>query len=288
MSPSPCSTDGAIRMDDQAQFHPRRYLLGLARTIPGGGSAIYEGVRALDLTVGEPVSVKTTAGTVQADDVIIATHWPFHDQPGRYFMRMFQSVSYVLGVVLDKPFPDGMFIGAEEPTRSLRSQPMADGELVLVSGEEHRAGQGGDTRRYYRTLERFIEAVYPMREVRYRWMTQDTITVDGVPYIGQLARETPHVYVATGFKKWGMTHGTVAGRILADLITGRPNPWAEVFDPGRFKPTAAAKEFVAQGANVSIPDRHGPGPLQEPPPGPPPPGGWGGPDRQRPEDRRIP
>lgn len=250
--PLPLHTEGAIRMDDQAQFHPRKYLLGLAQTIPGGGSAIFEGVRALDLTEGEPVSVKTTAGTVQADDVIIATHWPFHNQPGRYYTGMYQSVSYVLGVVLGTPFPDGMFIGAEEPTRSLRSQPMADGELVLISGEEHRAGQGGDTRQYYRALEWFVEAVYPGSEVRYRWMTQDNITVDNVPYIGQLAHDTPHVYVATGFKKWGMTHGTVAGRILADLVTGRPNPWAEVFDPLRFKPTASAKEFVAQGANVAI------------------------------------
>lgn len=195
--------------------------------------------------------MKTTAGTIRADDVIIATHWPFHDYPGRYYTRMYQSVSYVLGVVLDTPFPDGMFISAEEPIRSLRSHPMADGELVLVSGEEHRAGQGGDTRKYYQALERFVEALYPASEVRYRWMTQDTITVDSVPYIGQLAHETPHVYVATGFKKWGMTHGTVAGRILADMISGGLNPWTTVFDPARFKPTASAKEFVTQGANVA-------------------------------------
>jgi Rieske Fe-S protein len=144
-----------------------------------------------------------------------------------------------------------MFISAEEPTRLLRSQPMADSELVLVAGEAHRAGQGGDTRRYYRALERFVEALYPVLEIRYRWMTQDTITVDDVPYIGQLVKETPLVYVATGFKKWGMTHGTAAGRILTDLITGQPNPWTEVFDTHRFKPTAATREFVAPWANVT-------------------------------------
>ncbi|MEN6519159.1 MAG: FAD-dependent oxidoreductase [Methanospirillum sp.] len=249
--PLPLHTEGAIVMDGQAQFHPRKYLLGLAKTIPGDGSAIYEGARALSLTEGEPISVKTTAGTVQADDVVITTHWPFDDKPGAYYTRMHQSVSYVLGVVLGAPFPDGMFIGAEEPSISFRSQPMADDELVLVTGQEHRAGQGGDTRKYYQALEQSVKAAYPAAEVRYRWMTLDNITVDHVPYIGQLAHETPHVYVATGFKKWGMTHGTVAGLILTDLIVGQANPWAEVFDPARFKPTAAAGAFVAQGANVA-------------------------------------
>jgi glycine/D-amino acid oxidase-like deaminating enzyme/nitrite reductase/ring-hydroxylating ferredoxin subunit len=250
--PLPLHTEGAIVMEDQAQFHPRKYLLGLAKTIPGDGSAIFEGARALALKEGAPISVKTTAGTVQADDAVITTHWPFHDKPGAYYTRMHQSVSYVLGVVLAEPFPDGMFISVGDPDRSLRSQPLeGGGELVLLTGEEHRAGQGGDTRQYYLNLERFIREIYDVREIRYRWMTQDNITVDHVPYIGQLAKETPHVWVATGVKKWGMTHSAVAGRILTDLITGRANPWAEVFDPGRFKPTAAIGEFVAQGANVA-------------------------------------
>ena len=249
--PLPIHGEGAVRFDDQAQFHPRSYLLGLAKTIPGGGSAIFERTRALDITEGEPISVRTTTGTVHADDVVMASHFPFHDRPGMYFARMHQSTSYVLGVTLGEQFPDGMFINVEEPTRSLRSQPTADGELVLVSGEGHRAGQGGDTRHRYRALQRFAEALYHLREVRYRWMTQDTVTVDNVPYIGRLARETPHLWVATGFKKWGMTHGTVAGRLLSDLILERENPWEEVFDPGRFRPTASAGEIFSQQANVA-------------------------------------
>jgi glycine/D-amino acid oxidase-like deaminating enzyme len=169
--PLPLHSDGAIRMDNQAQFHPRKYLLGLAKTIPGGGSAIYEETRALDITEGEPVSVRTTSGTVHADDVIIATHWPFWDRPNALFTRMYPSASYVLGVALAEPLADGMFISVEAPTRSLRSQPDGDAELVLVSGEGHKAGQGGDTRRHYRALQRFVEAIYTLREVRYRWMT---------------------------------------------------------------------------------------------------------------------
>ena len=249
--PLPLHSDGAIRMDNQAQFHPRKYLLGLAKTIPGGGSAIYEGTRALDITEGEPVAVKTTTGTVHADDVIVATHWPFYDKPNKLFTRMHPSASYVLGVELEQPFADGMFISAETPTRSLRSQPDGESELVLVSGEGHKVGRGGDTRRHYRALQRFVEALYTVREVRYRWMTQDNVTVDHVPYIGRMGAEDSHLYVATGFKKWGMTHGTVAGRLLSDLILGRSNPWGEVFDPGRRAITASATEFVGQQANVA-------------------------------------
>jgi glycine/D-amino acid oxidase-like deaminating enzyme/nitrite reductase/ring-hydroxylating ferredoxin subunit len=249
--PLPLHSEGAVLMEDQAQFHPRRYLLGLARTIPGGGSAVYEQTRALEITGGEPVSVKTTTGTVHADDVIIATHWPFYDKPNMLYTRMYPSVSYVLGVSLGEPFADGMFISAETPTRSLRSQSTDDGELVLVTGESHRAGQGGDTRRHYRALQRFIEALYTVREVRYRWMTQDNITVDHVPYIGRMGSEDSHLYVATGFKKWGMTHGTVAGILLSEMILGRPPRWADVFDPGRKTIKASAPEFVTQGANVA-------------------------------------
>lgn len=250
--PLPLHSDGAIRMDNQAQFHPRKYLLGLAKTIPGGGSAIYERTRALDITEGESVSVKTTTGTIHADDVIIATHWPFYDRPNQLFSRMYPSASYVLGVTLDAPFPDGMFISAETPTRSLRSQPDGEGELVLVSGEGHKVGQGGDTRRHYRALQRFIEALYTVREVRYHWMTQDNITVDQVPYIGRMGAETSHLYVATGFEKWGMTHGTVAGRLLSEMILGKPPRWANVFDPGRKAIQASAAEFVSQQANVAV------------------------------------
>lgn len=249
--PLPLHSEGAIRMENQAQFHPRKYLLGLARTIPGEGSAIYERTRALDITEGEPVSVKTTTGTVHADEVIVATHWPFWDKPNMLFSRMYPSASYVLGVTLEQPLPDGMFISAETPTRSLRSQPDAEGELVLVSGEGHKVGQGGDTRRHYRALERFVEALYTVREVRYRWMTQDNITVDHVPYIGRMGAETSHIYVATGFKKWGMTHGTVAGRLLSEMILGKAPRWAEVFDPGRKAIQASAGEFVSQQANVA-------------------------------------
>ncbi|RPJ52369.1 MAG: FAD-dependent oxidoreductase [Methanobacteriota archaeon] len=249
--PLPFTTAGAVRFDNQAQFHPRKYLCALARDIPGDGSAIYEETRAMQIKEGEPVVVETDRGPLKARDVIIATHFPFYDHPGLYFARMHPSRSYALGIRISEPFPEGMFINAEGPARSLRSQPTGGGELVIVGGDGHKTGQGGPTTLHYKHLEEFARSVFDVSSIDYRWSTQDNITVDGVPYIGRLTNDRHHVYVATGFGKWGMTGGTAAATILTDLILERRNPYAEVFDPSRFKPVASAKDFVLQNVNVA-------------------------------------
>ncbi|MDN7023324.1 FAD-dependent oxidoreductase [Methanoculleus sp. FWC-SCC1] len=249
--PLPTETFGAVRFDGQAEFHPRKYLLGLAERIHGGGSYIFERTRALDVKEGEPCRVATENGSVTADDVVLATHYPFHDGPGFYYLRTYPSRSYVLGVQIDEAFPDGMFINAESPTHSLRTHSGEGGEFLLVTGAEHRTGQGGDTREHYRALDAYIRSVYTVRSVAYHWSTQDYISVDRVPYIGPVAPGHDHLFVATGFGKWGMTNGTAAGMILADLIQKRSSPWADVFAPSRFKPLTSAKEFVAHGIDVA-------------------------------------
>ncbi|HZD44096.1 MAG TPA: FAD-dependent oxidoreductase, partial [Methanomicrobiales archaeon] len=231
--PLPFETKGAAMMRDQAQFHPRKYLCALAREIPGDGSAIFEGTRALEIVDGEPLTVKTEHGTVQATDVIQATHFPFNDKPGKYSARLYQSRSYVLAVRIKEVFPNGMFINASKPTRSLRFQPADGDQVVLVVGDEHRTGHGGSTVEHYRHLEEWARSIYTVKSIDYRWSTQDTMSLDDVPYIGRLAEETPHQYVGTGFYKWGMTNGTAAAMILSDMILGKENPWKEVFDPAR-------------------------------------------------------
>ncbi|MDV2482494.1 FAD-dependent oxidoreductase [Methanoculleus sp. Wushi-C6] len=251
--PLPGRTYGAVRFTDQAQFHPVKYLLSLASLIPGDGSRIYENTRAVEVRdeKGALCEVRTENGTVTARSVVLATHYPFYDSPGFYYARMEPSYSYVLGVRLDEPFPDGMFINAESPAHSWRSQPAGDGELVLVGGMEHRTGEDVDTREHYRALERYARTIYPLRSVDYRWSTEDYITNDGVPYIGPLADGHENVYIATGFRKWGMTNGTVAGLIITDMIRGRENPWSEVYAPGRFKPVASARRFLVHNIEVA-------------------------------------
>ena len=254
----PGRTYGAVRFVDQAQFHPLKYLQRLASFIPGDGSYIFEKTRALEVQDGGGrCAVRTEHGVVTSRAAVLATHYPFYDGPGFYYARMEPSRSYVLGIRTGEPFPDGIFINAEGPAHSWRSQPAEGGELVLVGGMEHRTGENVDTREHYRALEAYARSVYPAISVDYRWSAQDYITIDGVPYIGPLAAGHENVYIATGFRKWGMTNGTAAGMILADLIQDRANPWTEVFDPSRFReqpefPDRVRKRLAAAGETIEV------------------------------------
>ncbi|WP_305066684.1 FAD-dependent oxidoreductase [Methanoculleus sp.] len=256
--PLPGRTYGAVVVENQAQFHPRSYLLLLAGHLPGEGSYVFETTRALDIEEqAGGVAVKTDRGTLSSDYAVLATHYPIYDRSGAYFARMQPSRSYALGVRIEEPFPDGIFINAAGPVHSWRSQPAGDGELVIVTGAAHGTGQAADTRAHYRSLEEYARSVYPARSVDYHWSAQDYITADRVPYIGRLAAGHDRVFVATGFGKWGMAAGTAAGMILTDLIRGRTNPWAEVFDPSRFReqpefPDRVRKQLEAAGGRIEV------------------------------------
>ncbi|WP_292492454.1 FAD-dependent oxidoreductase [Methanoculleus sp. 10] len=258
----PGETHGAVVLENQAQFHPRNYLLLLAGHLPGEGSYIFEMTRAVDIKEQDGgVTVRTDRGSLHSGYAVLATHYPIYDIPGAYFARMRPSRSYALALRTDEPFPDGIFINAAGPVHSWRSQPAGGGEIAIVTGAAHDTGKVTDTRAHYRSLEAYARSVYPVRAVDYRWSAQDYITADGVPYIGPLAPGHDRVFVATGFGKWGMTNGTAAGMILADLIRGRTNPWAEVFDPARFggesAPPAGVREALrsAGGTVVAGADR---------------------------------
>ena len=247
----PFRVRAAVRFDEQAQFHPRKYLLALAATIPGGGSHVFEGTRAFDIEEeGGACVVKTGGGTVRAKSVVVATHFPYYD-PNIYFAAMYPTRSYVLGCRLNGPAPQGMYVSTGTPHNSIRNNPYDGGEIVMLGGEHHKTGQGGDTRERYQRLEEWARANFDVRSVEFRWSTQDNNTVDGVPYIGRLSSGSERVYVATGFRGWGMTNSHVAALLLTDMIRGRDNPWAEVFDPSRFKPVTSARDFLRENMNVA-------------------------------------
>ena len=246
----PWPVRAAVRFDEQAQFHPRRYCLALARLVEGDGSRVYEQTRALDVGDGSPCVVKTERHEVRAAYVVLATHLPFLDR-GAFFAKCHPEREYVIGVALDQPVPRGMYISVEQPTRSVRQHPFDGGELLILSGDSHKTGQDDDTERHYAALEEFARERFSVRSVDYRWSTQDHMPVDQVPYIGKLRRRSDRLYVATGFKKWGMTSGTVAGVLISDQIVGRENPWIALFDPNRVKPLASGKEFVKENVNVA-------------------------------------
>jgi glycine/D-amino acid oxidase-like deaminating enzyme/nitrite reductase/ring-hydroxylating ferredoxin subunit len=242
--PLPVPNRGAMVFANQARFHPRKYLLALAGMIDDQSNYILENCRALDIKEGEPCIIITNKGELQAKDVVLATHYPFYDGGGMYFARMYQHRSYIVGVRLDEPFPDGMYINAEEGGGSFRSNPTTDGEIVLVSYGGHRTGQADDHIKYYEKLQDFVQEIYKNPKIEYRWSTQDNITLDGVPYIVRITKDSGHVYVGTGFGKWGMSHGTVAGLMISRMILGQTVPWAELYNPTRFKPIASAKELA--------------------------------------------
>jgi glycine/D-amino acid oxidase-like deaminating enzyme/nitrite reductase/ring-hydroxylating ferredoxin subunit len=247
----PFETYGAIRFGHQAQFHPAKYLRALAEEVHRDGCHIFEKTRALKIEGDNPITIITDRGTVNAQKVIQATHFPIHDKPGLFFQRLHQSRSYVLGVRLRDPFPEGMFINAEEPVRSLRSQTTNGEELVLVTGDGHRTGEEEHESSHYQNLEKWIRSVYSVNSIDYRWSTQDTISIDHIPYIGRLTSGNENSYLATGFKKWGMTTGTVAAMIITDMILGKSNPWEEVYDPSRFKPVESAKTLLSQAIEAT-------------------------------------
>lgn len=255
--PLPFKIKSAMKFENQAQFHPRKYLLALSKELPNNGSYIFENTRVVDIDkseeANERIVIKTENGRkIYAAKVIIASHFPCYDGKGLYFTRMYQEKSYVLAVKIKEKFSDGMFISAEDPGRSLRSQIDNHEEILLIGGEHHKTGHDNDTLKHYNNLLKFATANYNVENVLYRWSTQDCMTMDGVPYIGHLTSKTNNIYVATGFQKWGMTSSTVSALIIRDLIVKGESPWYDVYNPSRTTIGASAGEFIAQNADVAV------------------------------------
>jgi glycine/D-amino acid oxidase-like deaminating enzyme/nitrite reductase/ring-hydroxylating ferredoxin subunit len=246
-TPLPYAVGAAVRFGHQAEFHPRRYLLGLAGELK---CQIFEQSRAVALSHGDRCVVRTLNGQVIADRVVVATHYPFLDR-ALAFPRVYAQRSYAICVRIAGPPPDGMFISTEGPTRSLRSVPLAGEELLLVGGEGHKVGTGGDTQRRYERLEDFAREHFEVLSVENRYSTQDGVTADGLPYVGKLNHLSGRAFMATGFAKWGITNGTAAAMILRDLALGRDNPWSSTFDPNRLTLRASARKLVAENAQVA-------------------------------------
>jgi glycine/D-amino acid oxidase-like deaminating enzyme/nitrite reductase/ring-hydroxylating ferredoxin subunit len=233
-TPLPYEVAAAVRLPDQAQFHPRKYLLALAESIPGDGSHLFEQSRVQTVKHGEPCEVISDGGLVRARDVVVATHLPILDR-GLFFAKAYPHRSYAIAAPIDSgEAPDGMFINAGTPTRSVRTLRDGDRLFLNVGGNGHKVSGEDATPERYAQLEDFLRKHWSSAgEPEYRWSTQDYMPHDQVPYIGRLHRGADHLYTATGFNKWGMTNGTVAAMIISDAILGRANAWADLFDAKR-------------------------------------------------------
>ncbi|MFT9848377.1 FAD-dependent oxidoreductase [Aneurinibacillus sp. REN35] len=248
----PYKIRAAIVMKNQAQFHPLAYLTHLVQGIIDAGGTIYENTTAVDIEEGEQTKVITRNGrTVTCNYVLSCSHFPFHDGMGFYFARLHAERSYVLAVKTEKEFPGGMYLSAEEPKRSLRYVTIHGDKFVLIGGENHKTGQGLSTIKYYEALEAFGRQTFGILDIPYRWSAQDLITLDNVPYVGRITSGNSNVFVATGYRKWGMTNGTAAALLLRDLVMEKDSPYSELYSPSRFKADPSLKTFITQNADVA-------------------------------------
>ncbi len=231
-TPLPWPVAAAVRLDEQAELHPRRYLHGLAAALERQGGTIHERTPATGMSLlGRPL-LQAPGGTLAADRVVIATHFPFLDR-GLFFPRLTAQRSYLIAARAPGALPAGMFISAEEPTRSIRTHPVEGEERLLVGGEGHVTGAEPDTEACYRRLELFAREHFGIEEVTHRWSSQDLMPADGLPLVGRLSPLWADVWTATGFRKWGLTNGTLAAAIIAERLDGREHPQAGLLSSTR-------------------------------------------------------
>ena len=215
--PLPFSVAGAVKFPGQAQFHPLKFIAAIAKDLN-----IYEHTMVRELTER---GARTAWGSIQADRIIVATHFPFLNKHGSYFLIMFQQRSYVIALEHASNL-DGMYRDEASNGMSFRSCR----GLLLLGGGGHRTGKEGGG---WEELTQFAALHYPDAKEQFRWAAQDCMTLDNLPYIGNYSKNTPNFYTATGFSKWGMTSAMVSAMLLTDLITGKENPYAGVFSPSR-------------------------------------------------------
>lgn len=224
-TPLPFRVEAAVRFDKQAQFHPLKFLDAVAKKV-----TVYEHTRVKELL--DKGRIITDGGSVRAKAIVIATHYPFINAPGYYFLRMHQERQYVIALegedIVNKAKLDGMYLDADSDGFSFRNYR----EYLLLGGGNHRAGKYNPPDAYHK-LEKAAKKWYPASNIKYTWSNQDCMTPDSVPYIGRYSVNTPNLYVATGFNKWGMSTSMAAAMIISDMITHRENHFHRVFNPRR-------------------------------------------------------
>lgn len=215
----PFGIEGALCFEKQAQFHPLKFLYALAEKL-----SVYERTKVLNV---QGMTVETDKGNIKANNVVFAVHYPFVNRPGYYFMRMHQERSYAIAVEGAGQL-NGMYLGIDEDGLSYRNY----GDLLIIGGEGHRTGENPFGGQYEKLYAEAVKIWSGVEEIA-RWSAQDCVTLDDIPYIGNFSKSTPHWYVATGFRKWGMTGSMAAAKLLADKVLRKENQYQELFTPRR-------------------------------------------------------
>lgn len=243
--PLPFSTVGAIRFDDQAQFHPLKFIHSLAESVHGDGSFVFEGAHVQEIDEKSPHQIKTNQGMVTAPVVILATHTPILKILSLQ-AKIASYRSYVVGFTPEEgKAPEGLFWDMEHPYHYIRNYRTADKTIVIVGGEDYRQGAIKDTTLPYKKLKKYVCDHFPGAALEYQWSAQLFNSYDGLPFIGLLPGYEK-VYGATGFSGNGITGGALSALILSDMVQGKENVWAPLYDPKRLTVKGVWRKFLQQ------------------------------------------
>lgn len=244
-----------LRIPRQAQFHPLKYLTGLAQAIGRCGGRIFTGCHVETVKSEKHMRIETRPGhVITAHSVVVATNAPINDMVVVH-TKQAPYTTYVIGASVPKnSVPTALYWDQADPYHYVRIQKGATAaesqDILIVGGEDHKTGQADDGEDRHRRLEQWARARFPMiQQIEYRWSGQVMEPIDGLGLIGRNPGDDPNVYIATGDSGMGMTHGTIAAMLITDLMLGRPNPWATLYDPSR-KSLKAAGTFVQENLNV--------------------------------------
>ncbi|MFB1049377.1 FAD-dependent oxidoreductase [Paraliobacillus sp. JSM ZJ581] len=245
-----------LKMDKQAQFHPVKYLASLVNELSKNNNIrIFEQSPATDIQNSEsdqPIVITKQGNVIQSRHVVIASHFPFYDMKGLYFARMYPERSHLIAAKTKQKYPGGMYISAEQPIRSVRATNSHDDqEIWLFGGERYRTGHAKQQKEAFHKLEAFANQHVVIDTFINQWAAQDLTTTDKVPYIGKLCKSTPNVYIATGYRKWGMTNGAIAAQLITDDILNKQNPMSDLFSPQRFHSDPDIKKLISMNATTA-------------------------------------
>jgi glycine/D-amino acid oxidase-like deaminating enzyme len=250
------NTGKCLRFPRQAQFHPLKYMTGLAHAIERDGGRIYSETHVSNMEGGESAKVETSDGyIVSADAIVIATNSPINDIV-KIHTKQAPYTTYVIGARIPRnSVTQALYWDTEDPYHYVRIQHVTgkdgDYDLLIVGGEDHKTGQADDWEQRYSRLETWAKKRFPMIEsIEYKWSGQVMQPVDGVAFIGNNPADASNVYIATGDSGMGMTHGTIAGILITELIMERECPWAPLYNPSRIT-LRSIGEFAKESFNVA-------------------------------------
>lgn len=247
-APVPFPTGEVLKIEQQAQFHPLNFVLGLAEKINSEQCRIFENSKVTEIDE-ERMIVKTAQGSVHAGKIIMATHTPKGFNLLQTELGPYREYGMAVRLRNDL-YPDGIFWSMEEPSHSIRSYQIEGRKYLIVIGEEHKTGQQEREVDYYRRVEEYIHSRFEVEDIDYRWSAQNYRPADGLPYIGKSVA-SDEVYVATGFGTNGLLYGPLAAAIISDDMIRRENHWANVFQAKRFTPVKGAASFMEENVNVA-------------------------------------